>query len=216
MHRDLARRTYDNTGALDARRGSSSDAALRLEETATLLACVRRGDEAGLALFFKRFADPVNGMVWRLLGDDQDHDDVVADVFVRLLRGVSKVRDAERLDGWVMKVTINTVRNELRRRSLLRRFRAVDYDPDHLSGRVADPEKRCALARALTVLQQLGADGRVVFTLRHLDGRQLPEIAGLCGCSLATVKRRLNRAEKRFTMLARREPELRELLEPEG
>ena len=69
------------------------------------------------------------------------------------------------------------------------------------------------LARACTVLDRLGADQRLAFTLRFVEGYRLQEVAELCGCSLATTKRRLARASERFVELARRDPLLRERLE---
>jgi RNA polymerase sigma-70 factor (ECF subfamily) len=39
---------------------------------------------------------------------------------------------------------------------------------------------------------------RIVFVLREIEGRSYQEIAEIAGCSLGTVKSRLNRARSRF------------------
>jgi DNA-directed RNA polymerase specialized sigma24 family protein len=46
---------------------------------------------------------------------------------------------------------------------------------------------------------------------RHVEGYGLAEAAELCKCSLATYKRRLARAEKRFEALSRGDPVLKEM-----
>jgi RNA polymerase sigma-70 factor (ECF subfamily) len=46
--------------------------------------------------------------------------------------------------------------------------------------------------------------------LRFIDGMELVEVADACSVSLATIKRRLARAQKRFSAMARTYPELDE------
>ena len=65
-------------------------------------------------------------------------------------------------------------------------------------------------------LDRLDADSRLAFVLRHVEGHDLLEVANACGCSLATVKRRLARAEKRFQAIASGDPVLREFITAEG
>jgi DNA-directed RNA polymerase specialized sigma24 family protein len=52
----------------------------------------------------------------------------------------------------------------------------------------------------------------VAFLLHVLEGKSLLEISELCGYSVATAKRRLARAQRRFERLVAREPELRRML----
>ena len=64
-------------------------------------------------------------------------------------------------------------------------------------------------------LRQAVAGSPIAFVLRRVEGHELAEAARLSGCSLATVKRRLARAERRFEAMARSDPALRPLLDPE-
>jgi RNA polymerase sigma-70 factor (ECF subfamily) len=63
------------------------------------------------------------------------------------------------------------------------------------------------------VLGRLPVDDRIAFSLRFIEGLELTEVARACGVSLNTIKRRLDRAERRFVALAAREPSLREWLD---
>ena len=60
------------------------------------------------------------------------------------------------------------------------------------------------------ILSDFPADERLAFTLRFVSEMQLTEVAAACKVSLATVKRRLARAEKRFVEAARSNPALTE------
>ena len=76
-----------------------------------------------------------------------------------------------------------------------------------------DDEAREALRRAYAILDTLSADDRIAFCLRNIEGMELLDVARACDTSLSTVKRRLERAEHRFLVLARREPALQSWLE---
>jgi RNA polymerase sigma-70 factor, ECF subfamily len=164
-----------------------------------LLRWLQRGDPGAAAMLHARFAVEVNRLVWRLLGADQDHDDIVQHIFCKLLVSAKRVRDAEKLSGWVRSVTVNAVYSELRKRSVRRLFLAAQaVQPEQFEDSVANAEAREVLARVYTVLARMPVADRIAFSLRYLDGKQLAEVAELCGCSLATAKRRISRAHDCF------------------
>lgn len=191
---------------------------------AELLDSVRAGDPRALARLYDRFAPDINRVVWKLLGADHDHDDLVHDVFLKVARQIDGVRDPEKLSSWVVAVAVNTVYKELRRRRV-RRIVTFTVDappapaatpvrtspPDH--AQEVDHEARDLLRRTYALLARLGAKEQLAFTLRFIDDRSLPEIAALCGWSLSTVKRRVARARSRFESLASADPEIAARLE---
>ena len=165
------------------------------------------------SLLFDRYAQDVNRMVWSLVGPDSERDDMVNETFVNLLNCIGSVRDASKLRSWVISVTVRTVRMQLRRRRTRRRFHSHIEHPEEFAGNSATPDKAALLRRVFGVLDQLSTDLRLVFTLRYIEEQPLASVAELTGMSLSTVKRRLRRAEKRFTTLARLDPELNERLQ---
>ena len=60
----------------------------------------------------------------------------------------------------------------------------------------ASPRQRALLAEIYGVLDQLPVEERLAWTLRLVEGQSLPEVAQNCGCSLATVKRRVASAQR--------------------
>ncbi|MEM7605440.1 MAG: sigma factor-like helix-turn-helix DNA-binding protein, partial [Myxococcota bacterium] len=57
-------------------------------------------------------------------------------------------------------------------------------------------------------LRSLAAEDRSAWMLRHVEGMQLEQVAAVSGCSLATAKRRIRRADERVqrTLGAERGP----------
>ena len=171
-------------------------------DPAALVDGLLSGDpEAGNALY-DAFGDRVNRLVWRLLGADRDHDDVVQQVFIAILESVVRLRSPEALEAWITRITVNTVRKEIRRRQR-RRLWIVSGEPPEVAGQGLDSDERLVLQHFYRVLESMRVDDRVVFTLRFVESYTLPEIAAACDCSLATVKRRLSRARQRFEARAR-------------
>ena len=72
---------------------------------------------------------------------------------------------------------------------------------------------RRALRETYKTLDTLPANERIAFVLRFIDGLTLPEAAAAAGTSLATFKRRLSRAEKKFLERVRERPLLQQWLQ---
>jgi RNA polymerase sigma-70 factor (ECF subfamily) len=178
-----------------------------------LLAALRRGNAAAAAAFFDRFGAMVNRLVWRVLGADPDHDDIVQQVFLNALDNVGRVRDGNKLAGWLMAVTINTARGEIRRRKHRRRVWADETRVAAEPGPRTDHAAREGLRRAYHLFDRMPPDERIAFILRYVEQQPLDEVATACSCSLATIKRRIKKAENRFTSLAAQDPVLAERLQ---
>ena len=71
-----------------------------------------------------------------------------------------------------------------------------------------DPGARETVRAVYAVLDAMPTDERICFALRFVHGEELTDVASAVGCSLATVKRRIARAEERFVALCRRDPSL--------
>lgn len=153
---------------------------------------------------FDRYAAHVERILRRILGPDQELGDVLHDTFVQAYGSASGIRDTKAVKGWLSTVAVFTARGVIRKRKLRRWLRF--WEPDELpeeQAPVAEPLTRATVHRSYAILDQLGADERIVFTLRFIDGMDLTEVASAAGVSLATVKRRLSRAEKTFVEAAR-------------
>ncbi len=156
-----------------------------------------------LDVLFRSYSGYVAQVALRLLGRDDDVDDVVQEVFVVSLKGVDRLRDAAAIKGWLATVAVRVARRKLRLRRL---WGLVGLDEPGAG--VADcvapgasPEDRTVLARVYAALDDLPVDERIAWTLRHVEGERLEAVARLCGCSLATAKRRIAVAHEKLERL---------------
>ena len=153
--------------------------------------------------FHQRYSKRISRWVWRLLGDDREHEDVVQQVFVNIFNSLPKLKKADALDSWVDSVTIRTVRYFLRKRRF-RRALFIDKEDANVA-ETADknsPFKETYVRLFYKILNSLPADDRIVFGLRYLEGCSIDYIAAIGNYSNSTAKRRLNRAKSVFTQKA--------------
>lgn len=174
----------------------------------TLLKLLNDNPEAGANELFRCFSGEVNRLVWRTLGADPDHNDLVQQVFCKLLTKWRSVRDPARLPGWVQAVTLNTVYQELRKRDIRRLFLRNMDQPKPYRDMALEVEERDLLEAAFSILRDLPAKQRIAFVLRHVEGESLERVAELCDVSVGTVKRRLRSGNKRFEQRVSAHPEL--------
>jgi RNA polymerase sigma-70 factor (ECF subfamily) len=183
-----------------------------LGDTATLVEALRANRPGAKAEFFERYAKLVERIVTHVLGFDAELPDVLQDVFANALTSIHSLKDPTALEAWLSRVAALTARKVLRtrsRRAWLRRF--VDADEENRYepiGSAPDVEARRALGAVYAVLDRLPASERIAFALRYIDGMELVEVANACEVSLATIKRRLVRADRRFLANAKNYPEL--------
>jgi RNA polymerase sigma-70 factor (ECF subfamily) len=163
---------------------------------------VRRGGATtaaqppALAELFRRYARYVATVGFKLLGRDDELDDLVQDVFIEAHRGLHQLRDLDAAKGWLARITVRRAVRRLRRQKL-RAFFSLDAlaePPPVADG--ASPEERAHIALTYRRLDALPVPQRIVWLLRHVEGETLDEIAELCGCSKATVQRRLRAAQR--------------------
>ena len=163
-------------------------------------------------MLVERYGGYVERLLMRVVGADAELPDLMQDVFVRAISNLKELRDPAAVKQWLGSLAINTAHVWIRRRRLRRRWVRFD-SPQELPeppATVAGLEVNLMLRRTYQILDSLPADERIAFALRFVDGMDLREIAEISGVSLATIKRRIGKAETRFLEVARQDPLLRE------
>ena len=179
-----------------------------------LLQALRAGHPGAAAAFYDQHATRIGRTLRSTLGADEEIPDLLQEVFIRALDGIGKVREVDRLGSWLTTIAIFVARGQIRRRARrtwLRTFSPEHATPQHLEQ--PSSEARSALREVYDVLNLLPVDERMAFALRYIDGMTLPDAAEASETSLATLKRRLVRAEKKFLEAASQRPVLEHWLE---
>jgi RNA polymerase sigma-70 factor (ECF subfamily) len=169
------------------------------------------GDRDALATLVLRHKTPMYNFFLRQLRDRCLAEDMVQDLFVKLVRKAGTFKHEARFTTWVYAIARNLCIDQMRKLSL-RRHPSLDArtapDGPTLGERVADEHPTTAAdrsavsadiaSRVTTAVEALPAEQREVFLLRQLAGVPFKEIANITGVSENTAKSRMRYALERL------------------
>ena len=152
----------------------------------------RRGDHDAFAVLARAAVVRLDKAARLILRDPELARDAVQEGLIRAWRDLPKLRDPDRFDAWLHRLTVNACIDQTRRRR--RRPIEVQLTVIHApaisdtSGALADRDQ------VDEVLQSLDERGRAIVVLHYFLGMPLTEVAASLGVPLGTVKSRLHRA----------------------
>ena len=144
-----------------------------------------------------RYRLPLRRFFERRLRSSPDPDDLVQEVFVRLMR-LENMQTVQHLDGYVFQVAANVLRDHSRRWSV-RSAEAHHEQLDDLDLEGGFSPERVllgqeALERLIEALQELPERTQVVFALYHFESVPQVEVARRLQMPLSTVEKHMSRA----------------------
>ena len=143
----------------------------------------------------RRYGRFLYTLAFRLTGNDDDAQDLVQDVLLRVRKGLLSYRPGS-MEGWLSRITTNAFLDDVRRR----RRRPVEPLPDEPE-RVTPPADAADDALAAQVLpeevqealRRLPAEYRVAVVLSDVVGLSYQEISNALDVPIGTVRSRLHR-----------------------
>jgi RNA polymerase sigma-70 factor, ECF subfamily len=152
----------------------------------------RRGDHDAFAELAGAAITRLDAAARLILRDRELARDAVQDALVRAWRDLPGLRDPDRFDAWLHRLTVHACLDLVRRRR--RRPIEVELNPILMSD-VTDEVTTVALRDELDrAMARLEPEHRAVIVLRYYVGLPLPEAADSLGIPLGTAKSRLHRA----------------------
>jgi RNA polymerase sigma-70 factor (ECF subfamily) len=171
-----------------------------------LLEGVGRGDTASFDVLFRRHYDRVYGLLFRLVGNRVEAEDLTQEVFLKLYRQPLGGGREHHVSAWLYRVATNMGYNHIRGR---RRFwqRNVALVPEENSRqddpaeRAAEREMKAAVRAALARLPER----QVQLLLLRQMGLSYAELADSCDVAPGSVGTLLARAADAFRKAYRKE-----------
>lgn len=167
---------------------------------AQLVALGCKGDSQALGALYKRHAPFAINLAARIEGSARDIEDIVHDAFLRAFERLNDLTDRAAFRSWLGAIVVHAVRSRMRRGRLMNALGmgklSEPVDLDAIASADASPHTRAQIAQIYALLRTLPTDDRIAWTLRAVEGHDLDTVARLTQCSLATVKRRITRAQR--------------------
>jgi RNA polymerase sigma-70 factor, ECF subfamily len=163
-------------------------------------------DDVGVmdpAALWAEFGPPLRSFLARRVPPGVEADDLVQDVFLRVVRNIGSMRSTHRPEAWLFQIARNALNDSLRAR--LRRDGRTDTldtdlpaKPDTEAERAAEAE----LAPCLTaMIARLAEPYRTAITLTTLQGFTQADAARQLGTSLSGMKSRVQRGRAQLRQM---------------
>ncbi|UCC73277.1 MAG: sigma-70 family RNA polymerase sigma factor [Gemmatimonadota bacterium] len=173
-----------------------------------LVARALKGDEAAYRELLERFRRPVFSLIYRMIGDREQAEDLAQESFVKAFNNLDSYNPNYRFSSWLFKIANNHAIDHLRRArlptvSIHGSPHAVDAEREEetrivLEAHDESPEQEMLalelggeIEQAIAVLRP---EYRTAVILRHVENRPYEEIAEIMDVPIGTVKTFLHRA----------------------
>lgn len=177
------------------------------------------GDVTGFNTLMSRYERRLYRLIWKVVRNDEDTQDILQETFIRLHRSVDRLREDVSLQPWLFRTASNLAIDHLRK---VKPGRTVSLDDwgqetgqEPIIGDTPDDPYRRALRKQLeerlvAALNRLPKRQRRAMSLRSLRDLSMREIAGVLKCKERTVGTTLFAARKK--LMKELEPLLSDLL----
>ncbi len=169
--------------------------AAELDDVA-LVRASQTGDQDAFALLVQRHQRRVFNLVFRMLQQYEEANEVTQETFLAAWQGLSSFRGEARFTTWLYRIAYNCALKQLEQRkrdnTLQLAMQAEQIDNDERIGAELEVRDRQAFVREH--LAQLPAKYRAVLVLRHLQDMTYEEMAEVLTMPIGTIKTQLFRA----------------------
>ncbi len=161
-----------------------------------LMVALCRGDDDAFSEIMQRFSKPVYSLLLRMLGSEDDAEELLQVTFCRVFRYRSNYDPERPLVTWIFTIASNLAKKEWRRRS---RWNSVPLENAVVSTQEVDSPHSMEGSRDLqlkleSAISLLPPHYREPFLLREKEGLSYEEISEILRIRIGTVKSRINRA----------------------
>ena len=153
----------------------------------------------------------VFALIYRIVGNVADAQDLTQDTFIKALQRKDQLKDTAKAAQWLGRVASNTAIDFLRRKNRVN-FTEIDALleplPDPMSRRADVEMLRSEEAAYLDeCLGALSVRERTALVLRDVEDMPAHEVAAVLGCSPATVRSHIANARTKFRAIYRKREE---------
>lgn len=173
------------------RAATENDQAMKLAPDEDLMLEVRNGAGDTLGVLFDRYHSPLYNFYAKLTGDRTLSEDLVQEVFLRILKYRQSYEPGTPFRAWIYQIARNARVDHYRKTPRHITFEPEMVPPAMPKDAAQQSEEAALLHRAL---MQMPEEKREILILSRFQELKYEEIARLLGCELGTVKTRIHRA----------------------
>lgn len=173
-----------------------------------LIRSCQQGDKASIESLIQQISPDLYRILFSMLRDHDDTDEVLQETLIRLFRYVGALKDVERFAAWVMRIAVNQVQSFRVRKGRTRLYEIEDSreisnsaivlggsSPEDPRETMMREQMREEIAGAMKALPDRQRMATVMF---EVEGLSIREIAEALECSEGAVKFNIHEGRKKL------------------
>lgn len=167
---------------------------------------IQSGDTASFACLLDRYSRPVYSLIYRIVLNQEDAEELAQDVFLKAFRNLSGFKGDSSFATWLYRIAYNTAISATRKQK--KEFLAIEdgqldnTTEDDLEIIYGSTTNEKQIEQLEAALELLSPEDRALILLFYMEDKTIDEIVGISGLTTANVKTKLHRIRKRlYTIL---------------
>ncbi|MFZ5979623.1 MAG: RNA polymerase sigma factor [Candidatus Zixiibacteriota bacterium] len=167
-----------------------------------LINSILSGNQEAYRIFIKKYVRLVNHVVFKMIANETDREDVCQDVFIKAYQNLKNFKFESKISTWIARIAYNTCINYLEKRQipLYEDVRSEQETLEDHPGNIITPDDftvdRNLAYKLCQEIDELPVNYGLILSLYHLQEMSYLEIAKILGMPEGTVKSYLFRARK--------------------
>lgn len=166
---------------------------------------VQSGDTASFACLLDKYSNPVYSLVYRIVSNKEDAEELAQDVFLKAFKSLSGFKGDSSFSTWLYRIAYNTAISSVRKKK--REFLSIEEsqldktteaDLDDMWQPGGGEERYQQLESALELLPP---EEKGIILLFYMREKTIEEIAGITGLTKVNVKTKLHRIRKKLCLI---------------
>lgn len=174
------------------------------ETEAAAVARAKEGDQEAFRTLVERHSRSLFSLAYRLMGNEQDAEDVVQETFLRAYKQIQRYDGRASFYTWIYRIAANYALDLLRARKTMGRKNDEEADP--VLANVAAPDlgaDRAVYASQVqtkieSAMAELTPQERTAFVMRHFEGQSIDDIGNVLGIGESATKNSIFRAVQKL------------------
>lgn len=161
---------------------------------------IKSGDSSAMDILVRRWYPRIYGYVFKMLGHEQDANDVTQDTFLAVIQGIQSYRPWNKFQSWIFTIAHNKCMDFFRLQGQIpivgiedvEKYPAKDMD-----------ELLTNLAIVENALGKITLAQREAIILHYFQGFSIREISHMTGTPVPTIKSRIAAAKRNLADILR-------------
>ncbi len=160
---------------------------------------IEHGDVDAFVHIVRRYEQMIFSIVNKIVINEQDAEDVVQEVFIKVYQSLGKFRHDSQFSTWLFRIAYNTTISHVRKSKMHQTFDDDIFDklPEtEIDDSLEGVRKEELLQYLDNILHELNPADALLITMFYMNNQNIQEISNISGLSTTNVKVKLHRIRK--------------------